>query len=97
MVVGIARAPEVAGERSAIDQTRGAVVAEQQRFGHVTDGRRLWPRVTAYREKQLVLRGSEPFALGLFLAPPEELPQLRTEREQSSVVRVRELSGGHAR
>lgn len=95
MVVGITGAAEVAGLDRAIDQAGCAVVSQHQHLGNVADGRFVRPGVPADGEEELMLRGSEPFALGFLFAPVEEPPQLRAELEQSSVVRVRELSVRH--
>jgi hypothetical protein len=95
MVVGITGAAEVAGLDRAVDQAGCAVVSQHQRLGNIADGRCVRAGVPADGEEELMLRGSEPFTLGLLFAPVEEPPQLRAELEQSSVVRVRELSLGH--
>ena len=95
MVGGVTRAAEVAGLHGAIDEAGRAVVAEQQSLGNVADRRGLRSGVSPDREEELVLRGCESFAFGFFLAPVQEPPQLGAELEQSSVVRIRELSAGH--
>ena len=50
--------------------------------------------MAAYREQELVLRGREPGAPGLLLAPVQEPAQLCAEFQQPLVVAVGELGRG---
>jgi hypothetical protein len=77
----------------AIDETDRAVMTQQQRFRDVTDSGTTRVVVTAYRQEQLVLRGSEPGGLRLLLAPVEEPAEAGAERQQPHVLRIAEV--GH--
>lgn len=72
------------GRRGPVDQLHGAVVAQQQVVGHLTDGR--ITRMAPYREQELVVRRRETGAARLFLAPPGEAPKAVPHREQALVV-----------
>jgi hypothetical protein len=71
-----------------VDEFDGAVVAEQECLGDVSDRRPIPIRLTPNREQQLVLGRSEPDGHGLLLAPVQEPTQARTELEKTLVVGV---------
>jgi hypothetical protein len=93
-IVGVRAAGYEAGGLGAIDQPDRAVVAQQQVVGDVADRRPARVRMTADREEELVLCGSEPGRARLLLAPAQEPAQARAKLQQPPVVVVAELSTG---
>ena len=87
-VVGVVDAADKARFLGAVDELHGAVVAQQQRVGEITDGRPAIAAVAAHREKQLVLRRGDPRRDGLRLAPVQELAQRGAELQQALIVAV---------
>ena len=61
-------------------------MAKEEVTGEVPDRRAVGIAMPADGQHELVLRGGDPFGLGLPLAPLEEPPQLRPERQVVSVV-----------
>jgi hypothetical protein len=85
-MVGIGRAFDETFCFGSVDETDGAVVAQQEVAGNVPDRRagRAW--VAFDREQQLVLSGGEVLSVGLLFAPVQELPQAGSERQQALVI-----------
>ena len=105
MVTGIADPFDEACSGTAVDELDGAVVAQQEVIGDVSDrravaldlGEPIAGRVAAHRQQQLVLGTGQADAPGLRLAPPEESAEPITEVEEAGEVGVRQPLGGAAR
>ena len=91
-----------AGGLRPVDELDGAVMTEEEMVGHVADG---GPEgtatatdvpvavrftVAAYREQELVLRGSQSRGRCLLLAPTQEPPQSGAELEEPRVLGITE-------
>jgi hypothetical protein len=88
-VVGpVPRAPQQPRRLGAVDQLARGVVPQEQRVGHLADGRPTLRGAAAHREEELVLGGSETLGLRLLLAPVQEPPELGAEPQQVFVVAV---------
>ncbi len=95
MIERVLDPPDQAGFCGAIDEADGTVVPEQERGSNVADGRPSPIGRAAHCEQELMLRSGDPKGLSLFLAPTEEAAQLRPERQEPLIVRVREVVNRH--
>ena len=92
VILPVALAPEQSRLLGPVDELGCGVVTEHQRVGNLLDGGSRRIGTSPHGEEQLVLGGGETLRPGSFLAPPEEVPELRTELEQVAVVTVGEVS-----
>jgi hypothetical protein len=94
VITRVADAFDEACSGTAVDELDGAVVAQQQMLGDVTDrrtvGRAESGVMTTHGEEQLVLGGGEAHPPRLGLAPAEESAQTVTEVEEAGEVGVRQ-------
>ena len=90
---GVDRAFDEAVRFGSVDETDGAVVAEQEVAGDVPDRRTGGAWVALDREQQLVLSGGEVLSVGLLFAPAQELSEAGPEYEQALVIGIGRLPG----
>jgi hypothetical protein len=90
VVVPVLTPSDEPGGLGSIDQADCAVVAQQQVFGHVADGRPAPIGMTPNGEQQLVLSRRDAGRLGLLLAPAQEAPEPGAELEQPAVIGIRD-------
>jgi hypothetical protein len=73
LVPWIRRSPHESRSVGTVDELHHGVVSQLQRFGKITDDRRIAARVTAHGKEQLVLCGRDAgLAGGLFRKPLED-------------------------
>lgn len=95
MVVGIGTADDEPCRLGAVHELTGAVVAQEQLLGDLTDRRSRVVTEPLDHDEELVLRGGEPRGERLLLAPPQEPAQRCSEREQPLVVDIRPSATPH--
>ncbi len=88
VVLGVAVPLHQPSRVGPVDQSDRAVVPEQQVVGHLAHGGAAAVAVPPDGEQQLVLRRRQPGRLGLLLAPAQEAPKSRAQRQQVLVVVV---------
>lgn len=81
VILVVAVALEQAEVASPVDEPDGAVVADQQRPGHIGDGRAEGVAMAPYGQEQLMLGGGHPQPGRLLLAEAAEPPQGDPELE----------------
>src|SRR3954454_7613986 len=72
VVLGILGALEQLGGHGAVDESDGAVMAQEQVVGDVSDGRSGRVVMTSDGQQELMLGGSEAGGVGVALAPAQE-------------------------
>jgi hypothetical protein len=88
VVVGVGHTLEQSCRLGPVDELDGAVVAQQEMLGDVTD--RGWLAVAANCQEQLVLRSCQSDRARLIIAPMQETAETVAEREQAGEVTVAE-------
>jgi len=71
-----------------VDELARAVVPQQQLFGDLPDRRRAVVAEPLHHDEELVLGGRDPLRLGGVVAPPEEPPEGRPERQELRIVHI---------
>ena len=79
------------GGLSLMDQSDGAVVAEQEVGGHVADRRPARVGVAPDRQQELVLSRRQVGGRGLLLTPVQEQTQAGSQLQEPLVVRIRQF------
>ncbi len=88
MVVRVAYPLDQLGRHRPVHQPDGAVVAQQEVVGDLTDGRAAAVRVPPDGEQELLLRRRQSRRLSLLLAPAHKAPQPGPQGQQILVVGV---------
>jgi hypothetical protein len=92
VIVLVDAAPDQTGGFGPIDEPNRAVMAKQQRLGHLPDRRAARLPTSTDRQEELMLRRRQPCRDGLLLAPVQEATEARSELEEALIIAVGKLN-----